>query len=193
MKIMKRGNLGKVRNLMVFVLFILVFVVVLSIVSAYVVYAEYAEYNYSQGNITNKAYASSNALAKPPATLQVPNELEFSSVQYSQINLSDNNRAATSSANYKTHRFVFNITQNKSSIIQINISWEGYATGTNAPQRRVDLYVWNFTANNWGTSLANGNGNADYWLNVTLTSGFNDYINDSGYFSFLVETIFTSN
>jgi hypothetical protein len=155
----------------------------------------YAEYNFSTYNGTTiagqKAYASANATAKFPASgPAVPHEAEFTGTQYQGINASDTNRANTSAtALYRAHRFLFNITQDVSAITQINISWYGYDTRNNVAGREVNLSVWNFTSGSWGPSLASGISTSDQWLNVSLNSGFSNYINSTGAFTFLVESV----
>ncbi|MEM4214814.1 MAG: hypothetical protein QW484_00390 [Candidatus Pacearchaeota archaeon] len=154
----------------------------------------YIEYNYSNYQIEgHMAWSSDNALSKPPSGgPAVPNEKELNSTQYSQINASDNIRASVASANYRTFRFMFKLNQSTSRIVNLTIAWEGYTTGANAVQRRVDLYVWNFTSNSWSASLANNNLAADYWLRYTFAPSspeeFKHIINSTNHIIFLVET-----
>ncbi|MEM5798346.1 MAG: hypothetical protein QXG26_03025, partial [Candidatus Aenigmatarchaeota archaeon] len=154
----------------------------------------YAEYNYSNYQIEgHMAWSSDNALSKPPSGgPAVPNEKELNSTQYSQINASDNVRASVASANYRTFRFMFKLNQSTSRIVNLTIAWEGYTTGATAAQRRVDLYVWNFTSNSWSASLANNNLAADYWLIYTFAPSspeeFKHIINSTNHIIFLVET-----
>jgi len=155
----------------------------------------FAEYNFSTyPTVTisgQKAYASINAGTAPPASgPNVPNEAELTAAQYRQINSSDNVRltSTTTGATTRAHRFLFNITQSINSIMQINFTWEGYNLGSQASRRNVSIYVWNFTGNSWGASLASGTANGvDQNLSVSLNSGFNNYINSSGAFIFIAE------
>jgi hypothetical protein len=148
----------------------------------------FAQYTYTEAGNVHKAYKSWNATALPPASgPNMPNEAEFNSTEYGQLNLSDNSYVQTNaSGTYRAHRFLFNITQPASSIAQMNFTWEGYSSG-NPSQRHVLLYAWNFTSGSWGSALLDVNPSSDTQYNVTLSSGFSDYVNSSGAFTFLAE------
>ncbi|MEM4648054.1 MAG: hypothetical protein QXO12_01960 [Candidatus Pacearchaeota archaeon] len=169
---------------------LLITILIFIIFSTTIIAQNYAEYNFS-GNYTkagHKAWKSANAGSKPPSGgPNVPNEVELSSTEYDQISASDDVRAFVASATYRTFRFMFKLNQSASQIVNLTIAWEGYSTGTTAVQRRVDLYVWNFTSNSWSASLANNNLSADYWLRYTFTNGFSDIVNSTNHIIFLVE------
>ncbi|MEM2707836.1 MAG: hypothetical protein QXQ30_02065, partial [Candidatus Pacearchaeota archaeon] len=169
---------------------LLITILIFIIFSNTIIAQNYVEYNFS-GNYTaagHKAWKSANAGSKPPSGgPSVPNEFELSPEEYINISASDNASASVASANYRTFRFMFKLNQSANQIKNLTIAWEGYTTGANAAQRRVDLYVWNFTSNSWSASLANNNLPSDYWLRYTFTNGFSDIVNSTNHIIFLVE------
>ncbi len=175
---------------LVLVAFMLIMIAQAAPVSA--AYKEYSFMVYNKTNVTGQAaYSSLNAGAKFPASgPAVLNEVVFTGTLYQGINASDTTRATSTNAtaSYKTHRFLFNLTQG-GYIKQLDLSWQGYANGSTAANRTVNISAWNFTSSSWTPSLADGTGSADQWLSASKTTGIYDLINASNnVFTFIVET-----
>ncbi|RLI52588.1 MAG: hypothetical protein DRP09_17605, partial [Candidatus Thorarchaeota archaeon] len=121
----------------------------------------------------------------PPSTgPEIPNEIEFSSAKYSAINSSDDSYATTNSGDERTHRFLFNITENINHIRKISFYWEG----KHDISTTVYMMIWNYTGSNWDLlTQENIDNTSDTIVTYDITSGFSDYINQSGALNLMIE------
>jgi hypothetical protein len=145
-------------------------------------------YNYTTYNLDgHHAYASTNVVSKPPTTLGMPNEAEFTAANYGQINSSDDSRVTSTSPDYRGHRFQFNITQDRTKITRLVILWEGYAS--EAGSAPIDLFVWSHNSQTWGGSEGSTTATGgDALISVAFTSEFTRIINSSGNMNIMIES-----
>jgi hypothetical protein len=73
---------------------------------------------------------------------------------------------------------------------RIILSFEGY--GTAPAGNGATVKVWNHTTSAWGNA-ASGTAGSDKTITITLTSGFSDYIDESGFVWLLAKTTNPSN
>ncbi len=122
--------------------------------------------------VTNKAYYNA-VQEKPPSSLVVSGETEFSQEAYQNISESDDKYFGTESLNYPYHRFNISIDESIEEIQEVLIEWEGHGK----EGRTINLYVWNYSSNSW-VLISSGSGSSDFVLNKTFVSDFSDIIKD---------------
>jgi type II secretory pathway pseudopilin PulG len=88
---------------------------------------------------------------------------------------------ATTNKNYAQMRFVIQIDENKSSVVQINATWNG--RGVNANSSCTDgasLYIWNYSTGAYNLLQNSGNTEAEVTLTGTITTNPGNYIGGAG-------------
>jgi len=134
---------------------------------------------------------------KPPATNNVP-ATEFSSTDYGKIKADDGEFASSQadSGYYAAHRFNFSISEDPDDIDKINVTWNGKGYHKRlfwySGDQGVELYVWNFTSGNYGSSLDSTTSNQEVTLTAEITES-SHYIDSSGNVTVLVVQSDTSN
>ncbi len=110
---------------------------------------------------------------KPPGSASIPST-EFSSINYTNIE-TDNEQfqgdSTTTNGNYAAHRFVFNISENRTDITKIEVLWNGYGTHDNGDNGAA-LYIWNYTSSS-AKVLETSSVAAEVNLTGTITSSLN--------------------
>jgi len=94
-----------------------------------------------------------------------------------------------------THIFEFDIIEDPSTILDIELRWEGYSDDC----QQTELYVWNAAGQNWGDCagalgrnkyVADSSGNRDAVLKGNIRGNFADFIENNGRLTLLVYTDF---
>lgn len=162
------------------------------------------KYDFSSGAGENKfgfgyqttSWSGVNGNSSPVATA-------FTAGNYTAISSSDatggngdTNRYIAPNPNSNsesTHLFTFNLAEAISDIDEIGIHWEGYADNCS----RMELYVWDNVAGNWGdgTGLTGNNrfmdswaGNIDGSVDGYIRSNFSRYVDGNGTIRVLLYT-----
>jgi hypothetical protein len=146
-------------------------------------------YDFTNTPLLHKAYEG-YCDSRPPSSLEVGTEM--SSTEYTAISFSDDDRASYSKElqvepwdQYEFHRFKFKISEPLSDIVQLYVRHEGY--GDNQGQYGLHLYIWNYASSSW-KDINYHSASGDSVLDKTYTSGFEDYIDTSGYLQLLAIT-----
>lgn len=136
-----------------------------------------AEIIYNFAGIFN-SIASNNTVSDEPPTSSSP--AGESEINYTQINASDNIYATDISfTEHPYHKFDMRVEE--SDVNYVEVTWEGHTSVVGV----VNLYVWNYTANNW-SFLTNGSGTTDFNLTVRIND-LNDVRQGTGNITFLVQ------
>lgn len=148
-------------------------------------------YDFKTGTGTNKwAYGKQVSQNPPPSTNNNPNSV-FTTAQYTNISADDQTfQNDTADRDYHAaHRFNFSISENPSSIIKINVTWNGIGTRSNN-NHGATLYIWNFSSAEYEQL-----GSTTLDTEVTLTGEKTEpsnYISSSGNVTVLVVQKFYS-
>ncbi|HUV75497.1 MAG TPA: hypothetical protein VMW00_02465, partial [Dehalococcoidales bacterium] len=114
---------------------------ILLLIAAIVVPATFvdraAAYDYTEYPGLHRAFEGSFISKPPPPSLILTGEAEIGPTAYFEINASDDIWAPSWGVPYSCQKFIFDISEDSSSISQIDILHEGYGTGGHT------LYVWN--------------------------------------------------
>jgi hypothetical protein len=130
-----------------------------------------------------------------PVTTQV------SSTAYSRMSTSDATGSDTDTRRYispsvqasweSTHVFEFTIEEDPATISDLQILWEGYADNCT----QAELYIWDYTQGDWGDTegnfgqnwfMDNWAGNRDGYLEKSIRSDIDRYIDAEGVLTFMV-------
>ena len=129
--------------------------------------------------------------AKPPSTNNVPST-EFSSTDYDNIRLDDNDRKTSetdTNGNYAIHRFNFTVTEPAAKIDKIKVIWNGIGKHDDDEDadQGAELYIYDFNSASYGDALASTDSGAEVTLTGEKDSDISHYISSSGNVTVLVE------
>jgi len=113
---------------------------------------------------------------------------ELTNTEYQGIWYSDDQRYSKShnvNGEYALMLFRFKIESREKAVKKIVLAFEGY--GTAPAGNGITVKVWNHATSAW-QNAQQGMGGEDETLNITLTSGITDFIDDSGFVWFLART-----
>lgn len=150
---------------------------------------EYTFWNLGTSSATHKAYeaASSSELAPDSDGWS-----EIDGVGYNKIWYSDDDRhskVADANLEYALLLFRFKTGAKPDVLTKLELKFEGYGTAPSGNGATVK--VWNFTSEAW-EHAESGTGGADETLTISLTSGFESYVDSDGYVYLLAGTAFPS-
>jgi hypothetical protein len=146
---------------------------------------EYDFWNLGTDSTTHKAY---EAVADSELDPDDSGWAELSGEAYNKIWYSDDNRhskSATLNLEYALLLFRFKIAAKPDVLTKLELMFEGYGTAPGGNGATVK--VWNFTSEAW-ESAQSGTGGEDETLTISLTSGFEDFVDSDGYVYLLVRT-----
>jgi outer membrane protein assembly factor BamB len=113
---------------------------------------------------------------------------EFSSAEYNEIKVDDNNYAASQTTDadyYAAHRFIFHIDDNEKPWINtLNVTWTGKAYHDSATNGAY-LKIWNDTSSAYEALVDGADGHNEFTLTGEVTD-IDEYIDSSGNVTVLV-------
>ncbi|MCD6477797.1 MAG: DUF2341 domain-containing protein, partial [Candidatus Aenigmarchaeota archaeon] len=139
------------------------------------------KYDYTTGVGTDRWAFHTNSSAGndlPPANPWA-RDLEFPTSDYDAINSSDDSRATTSGGSSTINPaqiFEIQVSENRSTITQLDFYWEGYGDAGSP-----SFYVWNWTTSSWENLGSHSQATSDGIITATRSSGIEGYVNASGY------------
>ena len=139
------------------------------------------KYDYTTGVGTDRWAFHTNSSAGndlPPANPWA-RDLEFPTSDYDAINSSDDSRATTSGGSSTINPaqiFEIQVSENRSTITQLDFYWEGYGDAGSP-----SFYVWNWTTSSWENLGSHSQTTSDGIITATRSSGIEGYVNASGY------------
>ncbi len=139
-------------------------------------------YNFSSGGGTDKWFYDSDVgdEGDPPADpsdARWEEQTDYDSIASSD-DVSHTYTIAASSFNNPHTMFKFTISEDPSSIENIEWSWEGHAGGD-----AIEIFVWNSTTAAWESVATDTSGTTtDIVLSGAITASVSDYIDADGYF-----------
>jgi hypothetical protein len=134
---------------------------------------------------THKAYSAGSTDELPP---NHAGWNELSDLEYQKIWYSDENRYSKShnvNGEYALMLFRFKIDSREKAVKKIVLAFEGYGTAPSG--NGATIKVWNHMADAW-QNQAQGTGETDETITITLTSNLTDFIDDNGYVWLIAKT-----
>jgi hypothetical protein len=150
---------------------------------------EYTFWNLGTDSTTHKAYEAASDSELDPEN---DGWSEIEGVGYNKIWYSDDNRHSKSAdvnLEYALLLFRFKIGAKQDVLKKLELKFEGY--GTSPSGNGATIKVWNFISEAW-ESAQSGTGGGDETLTISLTSSFDDYVDDEGYVYLLARTTYPS-
>ena len=157
----------------------------------------YPTHTYTFNNCTtpHSAYWSSDNVP-----LKMTGDVEFSCSNYTNVSAVDLLNVTTNAASkdYTHHHFLFNITEDPSTITNVDVNWHGYAgayVGGAKPKWYWDATMYfNTDAPGWytadSTTLYTTDTPHEEWLNYTLHHDINDWLDDNGILEIAIQNTY---
>ena len=146
-------------------------------------------YDFSRDAGINKWAYKGYSYEKPPSDLEIGSQ--FSSAEYNAIASSDDSRASYSGGggegSYDFHRFKFRIDEELAQIKRLHVLHEGYGYFHEGGGNGVELFIWNYSSNQWESVGYHTNG-YDTIIEKSYYHGFSNYINETGFLQLLAMT-----
>lgn len=160
----------------------------------------YPTHTYTFNNCTtpHHAYWSSDDVP-----LKMTGDVEFSCSNYTNVSAVDSLNVTTNAASkdYTHHHFLFNISEDPSTITNVDVNWHGYAgafMGGAKPKWYWDATMYfNTDAPGWytatSTTLYTTDDPHEEWLNYTLHHDINDWLDDNGILELAIQNTYAGN
>jgi len=133
-------------------------------------------------------------------SLKMTGDVEFSCSNYTNISAVDalNKTTNATSKDYTHHHFLFNISEDPSTITNVDVNWHGYSgayLGGAKPKWYWDATMYfNTDAPGWytatSTTLYTTNPPYEEWLNYTLHHDINDWLDDNGILEIAIQNTY---
>ena len=157
----------------------------------------YPTHTYTFNNCTtpHHAYWSSDDVP-----LKMTGDVEFTCSNYTNVSAVDNLNVTTNATvkDYTHHHFLFNISEDPSTITNVDVNWHGYAgaylSGAKPKWYWDATMYFNMDAPGWytagSTTLYTTNPPNEEWLNYTLHHDINDWLDDNGILELAIQNTY---
>jgi hypothetical protein len=146
------------------------------------------EYDFWNLGIDSKTHKAYEAAADSELDPDDSGWSEISGAGYNKIWVSDDNRhskSADTNLDYALLLFRYKMAAEPDVLTKLQLMFEGYGTAPGG--NGATIKVWNFTSTTWENAQS-GTGGEDEALTISLTSLFENYVDDDGFTYLLVRT-----
>jgi len=157
----------------------------------------YPTHTYTFNNCTTPHHAYWSSSTVP---LKMTGDTEFSCSNYTNISIVDDLNVTTNAASsdYTHHHFLFNISEDTSTITNIDVNWHGYAgayLGGAKPKWYWDATMYFDTdAPGWytadSTALYTTDTPYEEWINYSLHHDLDDWLDDDGILEIAIQNTY---